>query len=835
MASATKRIILSSGWQRIAQAKGREAMALINSYGSVQLAVAEGEPPRGDVASGHSLNGSMMWPVKGADIIWARGAGVAVSVTLLKVVPEFATLDSAALKVATASAQAVATAAAGAAATADAKAVTADNKATAADAKATEAQQAQARRDYARWELVDYLHPDDMAAALVADTVSQDEFRVTAAIQAFHDAFIDWWSASPRRCGKIIYPAVTLAINDEVFSEHFAQKLYGMGNPYDESRLDIEANGIVFQCKNWLTRARVRTSGFYAQQGIAYPVPTVVWRWEQVSSRQYSPQIKGRLNIAGENNIATDPIGFKGLSMNATNLDKVYVRDLYNYGIWHENLFNSSVSQLENMRCGYQPTDLGGTGFIPDAVRFSNSGAVVTATEAIFNGGHVGKWFALAGAGPMRVGARQVHWSTVASVDSATQITLTNAPDTNVTDQLASFEAVRGSISAGTNILTLSTAITDDLTGRYITIWRCGQEGTSTDFGTMTAVVTAHSGDQVTLSHNARLTVTDTAVAFATGLFLGRSAEVRLTGRGQNNDVTFDNMRLVGGDKVKAVCAILSDCDAIDFGPGSKFHGGPPNQNNFGGNFAAIMYDWVETLTLNNCLVEHSGHSPRFGRHMIGGGNIVLDLNFGTAADFMLGTESAEIFNDMQASPTSAQVYHSMIRHRGYVANQTLLRLGANGQPGQIVGGVSSRSARRGPDGRAFPVRLARNGGTTAQRPNPAFQYETYFDTSLGYNVTWNGSEWVPPQGNSQPQNIQNLDTQTAVTRTGVASASTTGAPDTLGGWLVDIRRGPGSSAVQIAHRIRLNTVPVTVIRHNNNGGGSWSAWCYPDGTTFTP
>ncbi|WP_323008520.1 hypothetical protein [Paracoccus sp. (in: a-proteobacteria)] len=122
MASATKRIILSSGWVKIAEAKGREAMAMIDAYGAVQLAVADGEPPRGDVASGHSLNGTMMWPVKGAEIIWARGAGVAVSVTLLKVVPEFATLDSAAIKVATASAQAVATAAAGAAATADAKA-----------------------------------------------------------------------------------------------------------------------------------------------------------------------------------------------------------------------------------------------------------------------------------------------------------------------------------------------------------------------------------------------------------------------------------------------------------------------------------------------------------------------------------------------------------------------------------------------------------------------------------------------------------------------------------------------------------------------------------------
>ncbi|WP_313349089.1 glycosyl hydrolase family 28-related protein [Paracoccus sp. (in: a-proteobacteria)] len=111
MASATQRITLSSGWQKIAEAKGREAMALIDAYGAVQLAIADGEPPRGDVASGHALNGSMMWPVRGAEIVWARGSGVAVAVTLLKVLPEFATLDSAAVKLAAASAKVTASAA----------------------------------------------------------------------------------------------------------------------------------------------------------------------------------------------------------------------------------------------------------------------------------------------------------------------------------------------------------------------------------------------------------------------------------------------------------------------------------------------------------------------------------------------------------------------------------------------------------------------------------------------------------------------------------------------------------------------------------------------------
>lgn len=50
--------------------------------------------------------------------------------------------------------------------TADQKAEDAQTAADLADAKATEAQQVQARRDFARWYLTDYLHPDDMMAAL---------------------------------------------------------------------------------------------------------------------------------------------------------------------------------------------------------------------------------------------------------------------------------------------------------------------------------------------------------------------------------------------------------------------------------------------------------------------------------------------------------------------------------------------------------------------------------------------------------------------------------------------------------------------------------------------
>lgn len=189
----------------------------------------------------------------------------------------------------------------------------------------------------------------------------------------------------------------------------------------------------------------------------------------------------------------------------------------------------------------------------------------------------------------------------------------------------------------------------------------------------------------------------------------------------------------------------------------------------------------------------------------------------------------------LQASPTVAQLTHSAIRHRGYVANQKLLRLGANGLASQVLGGSSSRASRRTPDGKTFPNRIAGNGGPQTGRPNPAYLYERWFNETLGRDEIWTGAEWEPAQGNRQPPNIQNLDTMVNVTRNGILTTATVGAPDALGGWLAEIFRGPGGCTVQTAHRIRLNTVPVTVIRHNNNGGGAWSDWCYPDGTTFTP
>ncbi len=44
-------------------------------------------------------------------------------------------------------------------------------------------------------------------------------------------------------------------------------------------------------------------------------------------------------------------------------------------------------------------------------------------------------------------------------------------------------------------------------------------------------------------------------------------------------------------------------------------------------------------------------------------------------------------------------------------------------------------------------IRYKQNGGATANRPSSPYLYEFYLDTSLGYPIWWNGSDWVDGTG----------------------------------------------------------------------------------------
>ena len=83
MANATQIVTLGAYWTKLAASGGRDAIAMLDARGAIQVAIWEGKDPP-EVTTGHVVSGSgFSRVIKGAEAIWARGAGVQVAVTLL--------------------------------------------------------------------------------------------------------------------------------------------------------------------------------------------------------------------------------------------------------------------------------------------------------------------------------------------------------------------------------------------------------------------------------------------------------------------------------------------------------------------------------------------------------------------------------------------------------------------------------------------------------------------------------------------------------------------------------------------------------------------------------
>lgn len=89
MASQTKRIIAGAQWTKLIHADNRDCLTLIHAYGTVEIAIAEGELPAPSVTRGHAISGAHQVQIQGRDIVWAKGAGVEVCATNLKFMPTF--------------------------------------------------------------------------------------------------------------------------------------------------------------------------------------------------------------------------------------------------------------------------------------------------------------------------------------------------------------------------------------------------------------------------------------------------------------------------------------------------------------------------------------------------------------------------------------------------------------------------------------------------------------------------------------------------------------------------------------------------------------------------
>lgn len=544
------------------------------------------------------------------------------------------------------------------------------------------------------FELSYYLHPQDLAAARDHNISAQDESRVTAAIQRMHDDAMAWWSRKWRDSVLVVYEEARFAVNDELFSEEFAEALWladgSLGQFY------INPANCTFEAKNWVARSAVRTSGMYKEANITYPVPKAMFRWEQPAARGTAPKFVGEteLYLVGEGNVNTDPIAFKLCRATGAVLRNIKFRRFKNTELFIENLFNTTLSDLQLLSGGYQPTEFGGSGFLPDTVTFSNTGKVVTASEPVFTPDHEGLWFGLARAGESwEYDTYLAHFSVIASVDSATQITLSDDPARNVTNRSGTFIGIRGSMTAGSDILTLTAPVSDSLVGRYVSVIGAGFEGKNPRNGILTAVVISHSGNNVQLSHPARYTVSDVHVCVSPQMFIGLTAEALVSAQrtGTTDDVTFENIQVESNTaEYPTVPLILAHCDAVHFAAGSKLHGPGIQGNNFGAAFSVIVLDDIAAGFFDG-LMSQGGYVPTSGIIHATGTAVNMSID-GRISEYPSSNTRNLVYVD-PSTPTDVDfnLYITSMRNCPQVGSQSLISLGQYGTADMVMDASSTK------------------------------------------------------------------------------------------------------------------------------------------------
>lgn len=682
-----------------------------------------------------------------------------------------------------------------------------------------------AKRVESSYFLTDYLHPTDLAAAVAGDTAGQDVARVTAAVQQMHDDFMEWWGAANGRVGRLEYPAGTLALNDEMFSETFAQSLYAMGSTRSRNRVYMNFDGTVFDVSGWTQRAAVRTSGFFLDKGITYPVPKVAFRWMQSGGFAFCPAISGTMTIRGGGSVANDPVGVLLSKISKPKINNIRVSGLYNHQFMLEEAYNGDISELDLFYGGYQPTEYGGDeGHLSSAVRFSNVGAVVTATEPTFNASHVGKFFCLAQAGATDQGIRLNFWATISSVDNPTRITLAAVPDTNVTGQTASFEAMRVSGTAGSNVLTMSAALSANMAGRYVTIMRARTEGTSTDTATLTTVITDHVGDQITVAHAPDANLSGALLIFSPQLWM--DAHPENSGPARSDNINFPNLRAesTAWHTVASIPALVGKASLIDFS-GAKLHGAGNTHNNFGGSSTVLALGRATQITYDGALT-HIGQSPRWGAVMAVG-SVTATIE-GPVTSYGDSTHTA-LFYVAPRDPAQTIAIFSGLSYPSTQfprLSQTALRLGTNGAA-EMVSAIGS--ARRVAGGsRLFTTRVGAmdatsygGAGVTTGQTGGTVSGAQVMAVGFGGNT-----------GNVQPALSTDLNLEVGMHKCVRANDTTANRPGNAQSWLVHCTENSGIT-FQTAQRTTFGATPVVVCRHNNNTGG-WGAWFYPNGTSFS-
>lgn len=574
-------------------------------------------------------------------------------------------------------------------------------------------------KEVGRFHPKEYLSALDWEAAQNFNVTAQNEVAVTAALRAMHDAGLAWVQGGALRAAVFDYGSAGYAISDELFSPNFYAALWsqtGLGATKSLSFKGAADRATKFFVKNWVSPVVTRATGPLAGKvgpSAIFPLHVTGYRCSFMLSD---------FEIEGSWDITKDPMGIWGYNLLDNEWSNISIEGLSNSGIWLEGAFNSAMSKIKLQTVGLQPLNCGEingatSGFPSRTVTFTladnaNGTATVTASEDYFLAEHESnsERFVLNG-GRFIASTQQPCTFTVTSVLSATQAVMT--PTSAVTfhegaGKIGSFLMLRGAISADSDQLVLDYPLNLGGTevGRYLMVPKAGSKQ-HTMLDLLVARITAISPDKktITLSHQARATVSDQPIVVAPAWFCGRSEDCLAIGGLYANDLTVDNLRCeyshgYTNAQCSAVMAVWQEVDISDVQT-SKTHCANVDRPNFGQGAINTIFDSCTSIELANHHFTHGGWTPDKGNIWIMGERSYINLPNAQLGQWRMHQDEALIYLD----PKTSSELKTRVMLSGFAvdtdsslfpnAAQKLIRLGANGSERMVraIGPIHSEAA----------------------------------------------------------------------------------------------------------------------------------------------
>ena len=213
---------------------------------------------------------------------------------------------------------------------------------------------------------------------------------------------------------------------------------------------------------------------------------------------------------------------------------------LANCGVVCTNDNNSKWSNIRS-QAGFQPLvyDVAAA-----RVSFTAGSAIITADQATFTSAMAGRTIYFSGGGG--IGQHELWTSTIQSVDSDTQITLSSNAPTSKSDIRIAIGDVMASTTMGSDQITLNHDVGADAdwVGMQIHIFHASYKGNADQNGILSTRITAVNGANLTLEDAPTVTQSNVGVMFCPAVFIGTYEG--FSGNRQTNHSWWTNLHCEG-------------------------------------------------------------------------------------------------------------------------------------------------------------------------------------------------------------------------------------------------------------------------------------------------